>query len=114
MTDLDATTPDGFDNNYFSNLENNNGLLQSDQELFSTTGADTVSIVASYSSNQTLFFESFVQSMIKMGNISPLTGSDGEIRLDCKVVNADSSGSSYLKKVNADSSKSSYYLVGSI
>ncbi|XP_043692560.1 peroxidase A2-like isoform X2 [Telopea speciosissima] len=87
ITNLDLTTPDGFDNNYFSNLETNEGLLQSDQELYSTSGADTISIVANFSSNQTAFFESFAQSMIKMGNISPLTGTNGEIRLDCKVVN---------------------------
>ncbi|GLT88321.1 hypothetical protein SLE2022_063520 [Rubroshorea leprosula] len=87
VANLDPTTPDGFDNNYFSNLQNNQGLLQSDQELFSTTGAATISIVNTFSSNQTAFFQSFVQSMINMGNISPLTGSSGEIRTDCKKVN---------------------------
>ncbi|XP_042515559.1 peroxidase A2-like [Macadamia integrifolia] len=91
LTNLDPTTPDGFDNNYFSNLKNEKGLLQSDQELFSTSGADTVSIVKSYSSNQHKFFKSFVQSMIRMGNISPLTGCDGEIRLNCRRVNGDNS-----------------------
>ena len=35
-------TPDhAFDNNYLSNLQVQAGLLQSDQELFSVTGADT-------------------------------------------------------------------------
>ncbi|CAB4286873.1 unnamed protein product [Prunus armeniaca] len=87
LANLDPTTPDSFDNNYFSNLQNNQGLLQSDQELFSTTGAATVSIVNSFSSNQSAFFQSFAQSMINMGNISPLVGSNGEIRLDCKKVN---------------------------
>ncbi|KAI9169164.1 hypothetical protein LWI28_008003 [Acer negundo] len=87
LANLDPTTPDGFDNNYFSNLQNNQGLLQSDQELFSTTGAATVTIVNSFASNQTAFFQSFAQSMINMGNISPLTGSSGEIRSDCKKVN---------------------------
>ncbi|BBH07475.1 peroxidase 2 [Prunus dulcis] len=87
LANLDPTTPDTFDNNYFSNLQNNQGLLQSDQELFSTTGAATVSIVNSFSSNQSAFFQSFAQSMINMGNISPLLGSNGEIRLDCKKVN---------------------------
>ncbi|KAJ7971433.1 Peroxidase [Quillaja saponaria] len=87
LANLDLTTPDTFDNNYFTNLQSNQGLLQSDQELFSTSGSATVSIVNSFSSNQTAFFQNFAQSMINMGNISPLTGSIGEIRLDCKKVN---------------------------
>lgn len=87
VVNLDPTTPDGFDNNYFTNLQSNQGLLQSDQELLSTSGAATISIVNSFSSNQTAFFQSFVRSMINMGNISPLTGSSGEIRVDCKKVN---------------------------
>ncbi|XP_011625273.1 peroxidase A2-like [Amborella trichopoda] len=86
LSDLDPTTPDGFDNAYFTNLESNRGLLQSDQELFSTSGA-TVSIVQNYASNQSAFFESFVKSMIKMGNISPLTGTNGQIRTNCSRVN---------------------------
>uniref|UniRef100_A0A1J3DQ46 Peroxidase n=1 Tax=Noccaea caerulescens TaxID=107243 RepID=A0A1J3DQ46_NOCCA len=90
ITNLDLSTPDAFDNNYFTNLQRNNGLLQSDQELFSDTGSATIAIVTSFASNQTLFFEAFAQSMIKMGNISPLTGNSGEIRLDCKVVNGQS------------------------
>ncbi|KAB5519538.1 hypothetical protein DKX38_023857 [Salix brachista] len=84
LANLDPTTSDAFDNNYFTNLQNNQGLLQSDQELFSTTGSATITVVNSFSSNQTAFFQSFVQSMINMGNISPLTGSSGEIRSDCK------------------------------
>ncbi|VFQ74077.1 unnamed protein product [Cuscuta campestris] len=84
VTNLDPTTPDGFDNNYFSNLQGNNGLLQSDQELFSTSGAATVALVNTFSSNQATFFQNFAQSMIKMGNISPLTGSNGEIRSNCR------------------------------
>ncbi|CAL9229428.1 unnamed protein product [Arabidopsis halleri] len=87
LTNLDRSTPDAFDNNYFTNLQSNNGLLQSDQELFSTTGSSTIAIVTSFASNQTLFFQAFAQSMINMGNLSPLTGSNGEIRLDCKKVN---------------------------
>ena len=94
LADLDPSTPDGFDADYFSNLQVHYGLLQSDQELFSTTGADTVDIVNSYSANQSAFFESFVISMNKMGNISVLTGTDGEIRLNCSKVNEDSYGSS--------------------
>lgn len=87
ITNLDPSTPNGFDNNYFTNLQNKQGLLQTDQELFSTTGADTVDIVNRFANSQSEFFDNFVKSMIKMGNISPLTGNNGEIRLDCKRVN---------------------------
>lgn len=92
LTDLDPTTPDTFDSNYYSNLQVGNGLFQSDQELFSTNGSDTISIVNSFANNQTLFFENFVASMIKMGNIGVLTGSQGEIRTQCNAVNGNSSG----------------------
>ncbi|KAJ8760094.1 hypothetical protein K2173_010950 [Erythroxylum novogranatense] len=95
LANLDPTTPDGFDNNYFSNLLTNDGLLQSDQELFSTPGADdTIALVSNFSANQTAFFESFVLSMIRMGNLSVLTGTSGEIRLNCSIVNVNLAGPS--------------------
>ncbi|CAI9761353.1 unnamed protein product [Fraxinus pennsylvanica] len=87
LANLDPSSPDGFDNDYFTNLQSNRGLLQTDQELFSTSGADTVAIVNRFGNSQSEFFDAFVQSMIKMGNISPLTGNNGEIRADCKRVN---------------------------
>nr|AHL39112.1 class III peroxidase [Populus trichocarpa] len=93
ITDLDPTTPDTCDSNYFSNLQVERGQLQSDQELFSTPGADDViALVNAFSANQTSFFESFVESMIRTGNLSPLTGTEGEIRLNCSVVNANLAG----------------------
>ncbi|KAL6200724.1 hypothetical protein ACLB2K_030505 [Fragaria x ananassa] len=82
-----TTTPNGFDKNYFTNLQNKQGLLQTDQELFSTSGADTISIVDRFANSESDFFDSFAKSMINMGNIKVLTGSDGEIRTDCKRVN---------------------------
>ncbi|KAL4303030.1 hypothetical protein GQ457_10G015590 [Hibiscus cannabinus] len=87
LVDLDEQTSLNFDNNYFLNLKNRRGLLQSDQELFSTNGAETVAIVNRFASSQSQFFASFGKAMIKMGNISPLTGSNGEIRLDCRKIN---------------------------
>ncbi|KAE8654543.1 Detected protein of unknown function [Hibiscus syriacus] len=89
LTNLDQTTPDVFDNTYFKNLQVEEGLLRSDQILFSTQGADTVGIVNDFSSNQTTFFEAFVESMIRMGNIRPTAYVVGEVRLNCRVVNAD-------------------------
>jgi peroxidase len=93
LANLDLTTPDAFDSCYFSNLQSNNGLLQSDQELFSTSGADTVDIVNYFNAYQYAFFASFVEAMIKMGNISLLTGMKGEIRQNCALVNANTYGS---------------------
>ncbi|XP_059278435.1 lignin-forming anionic peroxidase-like [Lycium ferocissimum] len=88
FANLDKSTPDEFDNDYFTNLKNHQGLLQTDQELFSTSGSDTIAIVNNYAKNQRKFFDDFVCSMIKLGNISPLTGTKGEIRRDCKRVNS--------------------------
>jgi peroxidase len=49
--------------------------------------ATTAPIVHRFASNQKDFFRNFAASMIKMGNISPLTGKDGEIRNNCRRVN---------------------------
>eukprot|EP00249_Psilotum_nudum_P027083 c34374_g1_i1 orf=146-1117(+) len=82
---LDQATPTTFDNAYYQNLLTGKGLLISDQVLFSASGS-TQQIVASYSSGQQSFFNNFVASMMKMGNINPLTGSNGQIRSNCRKV----------------------------
>ncbi|KAI6685933.1 hypothetical protein NL676_031846 [Syzygium grande] len=91
-TALDRNSTDLFDNHYFKNLLVDKGLLSSDQVLFSgdnsTASPTTKSLAQSYVSNSSLFFTDFANSMIKMGNISPLTGSNGEIRKNCRVVNS--------------------------
>ncbi|KAM6575150.1 hypothetical protein CsatA_023477 [Cannabis sativa] len=95
LTNLDPVTPNTFDNKYFSNLQSENGILQTDQELFSNPGTDapdTADIVNVFSADQRIFFGQFVVSMIKMGNIKVLTGSQGEIRSNCRRINADISG----------------------
>lgn len=84
---FDPTTPDTFDKNYYTNLQANRGLLTSDQVLFSTPGADTIEIVNRLGSREGTFFRQFRLSMIKMGNIRPLTGNQGEIRINCRRVN---------------------------
>ena len=90
-TALDRNSTDLFDNNYFKNLIAGKGLLGSDQILFSSQTAAataTKTLVESYSQNQSLFLVDFANSMIKMGNISPLTGSSGEIRKNCRALNS--------------------------
>ncbi|XP_014508915.1 peroxidase N-like [Vigna radiata var. radiata] len=87
---LDRNSSDLFDNHYFKNLASGKGLLSSDQILFSSNEANSTSkpLVESYINNSGLFFVDFVNSMIKMGNINPKTGSDGEIRKNCRVINS--------------------------
>ncbi|KAL2899922.1 Peroxidase 15, partial [Bienertia sinuspersici] len=87
VTDLDPRSPTRFDNSYFKNLQTNEGLLITDQNLWSSPGCPTIDLVKKFSDNQSLFFDHFVYSMNKMININPLTGSNGEIRLNCRKVN---------------------------
>ncbi|KAI3919867.1 hypothetical protein MKW98_001123 [Papaver atlanticum] len=95
-TVLDIRTPNVFDNRYYVDLMNRQGLFTSDQDLY--TDSRTRPIVTSYAVNQSLFFERFVFSMIKMGQLSVLTGNQGEIRSNCSARNPASS-SSYLSSV---------------
>ncbi|GLT45581.1 hypothetical protein SLA2020_194040 [Shorea laevis] len=83
----DIRSPNKFDNNYHVDLANRQGLFTSDQDLY--TDSRTREIVESFAANKTLFFESFVSGMIKMGQLSLLTGKQGEIRGNCSVRNSD-------------------------
>ncbi|GLU14935.1 hypothetical protein SLE2022_314750 [Rubroshorea leprosula] len=85
LAPLDTTSPTSFDNAYFKNLLNKKGLLHSDQELFN--GGSTDSQVTAYSNNAGAFSTDFANAMVKMGNLSPLTGSNGQIRKNCRKVN---------------------------
>ncbi|KAL6216897.1 hypothetical protein ACLB2K_010115 [Fragaria x ananassa] len=82
---LDLVTPNQLDNNYYKNLIQKKGLLASDQVLYS--GGSTDSIVSEYSSKPAKFNADFATAMIKMGNINPLTGSNGQIRRICSALN---------------------------
>ncbi|KAI9116088.1 hypothetical protein K1719_013018 [Acacia pycnantha] len=84
LSNLDTTTPNFFDNAYFKNLLSKKGLLHSDQQLFNEGSTD--SIVITYSNNLATFRADFANAMIKMGNLSPLTGSNGQIRTNCRTV----------------------------
>jgi len=87
LAPLDAVTKDWFDNVYFKNLQNNMGLLQSDQVLFSTANASTAFFVNYYSSFPYAFARDFPTSMVMMASIGVHTGSDGQIRKNCRFVN---------------------------
>ncbi|CAL0331737.1 unnamed protein product [Lupinus luteus] len=86
---LDFETPKRFDNHYFINILEGKGLLGSDNVLISQDFDGTITKqVWAYASNEKVFFASFAKSMIKMGNINVLTGNKGEIRRNCRFVNA--------------------------
>ncbi|KAJ0837849.1 putative peroxidase [Helianthus annuus] len=85
LSPLDLVTPNSFDNNYFRNLVQRRGLLQSDQVLFN--GGLTDSIVLEYSNNPRRFASDFAAAMVKMGDIELLTGANGVIRTTCSAAN---------------------------
>lgn len=95
LSPLDSLTPIRFDNNYFSELVARRGLLISDQVLFNGDSQDP--LVRTYSDNNAAFFGDFAEAMIKMANITPLTGTAGEIRRNCRLVNWTSSVSPFVQ-----------------
>ncbi|KAG1335264.1 Peroxidase 52 [Cocos nucifera] len=85
LAPFDVQTPYRFDNDYYQNLVARRGLLHSDQEFFN--GGSQDALVRQYSNDAALFASDFAQAMVKMGSISPLSGTSGEIRLNCRKVN---------------------------
>lgn len=84
-TVLDIRTPNVFDNKYYLDLMNRQGLFTSDQDLY--TDSRTKTIVKDFALDQDLFFKKFAVAMVKMGQLSVLTGSEGEIRSNCSARN---------------------------
>jgi peroxidase len=87
-TNNDIRTPNTFDNKYYVDLLNREGLFTSDQDMY--TDSRTKPIVTDFANNQDLFFQKFVYSIVKMGQLSVVTGSNGEIRANCSAKNPSS------------------------
>ncbi|OIV90701.1 hypothetical protein TanjilG_15087 [Lupinus angustifolius] len=81
---FDATRND-FDNVYYNGLLRKNGVLTTDQTLF--TSPQTRNIVYAYAMNQAMFFFDFQRAMVKMGLIDVKEGSNGEVRQNCRIIN---------------------------
>ncbi|XP_043705661.1 cationic peroxidase 1-like [Telopea speciosissima] len=88
LSPLDTTSSTVFDTAYYTDLINSKGLLHSDQQLYSGGNGSTDSQVKAYSTNSATFFTDFGNAMVKMGNLSPLTGTSGQIRTNCRKVNS--------------------------
>ncbi|CAL9095888.1 unnamed protein product [Musa textilis] len=82
---MDLNTPITFDNVYYKNLLNGEGLFTSDQVLF--TDQRSSPVVKKFAADQNRFFKAFARSMIRLGRLGVKTGSQGEIRRDCTAFN---------------------------
>ncbi|CAN6466593.1 unnamed protein product [Victoria cruziana] len=85
VASLDLTTPIRMDNKYYVNLKYHRGLLSSDQALMDR--ADTAGMVYDNINRGSMWAHKFSESMVRMGSIEVLTGSQGQIRKSCSVVN---------------------------
>ncbi|KAL2622985.1 hypothetical protein R1flu_003190 [Riccia fluitans] len=84
IVDMDRTK-NLFDREYYKGVLNHKGVFISDLALIENTfGLRVVTELVAKSSS---FFREFADAMVKMGNLSPLTGTEGEIRKHCQFVN---------------------------
>lgn len=86
---MDYVTPNLFDNSYYHLLLKKEGLMNSDQALYSSfLPVGTSKLVEKYAADPAAFFNQFAESMVKMGNITNQeTYSNGEVRKNCRFVN---------------------------
>ncbi|GMN46458.1 hypothetical protein TIFTF001_015640 [Ficus carica] len=82
--DLDRDSSLAFDSHYYEGLGRSEGLLASDAALL--TNQRTKYLVQRFQ-NFWVFKDAFARSMVKMGAIEVLTGNNGEIRNNCRVIN---------------------------
>ncbi|KAJ1292413.1 hypothetical protein BS78_02G389600 [Paspalum vaginatum] len=88
LSSLDDT-PTTVDTDYYQGLMQGRALLHSDQQLFQGGDGDADDLVEYYAENPSSFWEDFGKAMVKLGNLSPLTGDQGEVRENCRVVNQE-------------------------
>ena len=86
---MDNVTPNLFDNSFYHTLLKGEGLLNSDQSMYSSVfGIQTKEIVKTYAAEPLAFFQQFSDAMVKMGNIlNEESFATGEVRTNCRFVN---------------------------
>ncbi|KAL3848959.1 hypothetical protein ACJIZ3_010841 [Penstemon smallii] len=84
---MDPGSSQVFDEDYYSIVSKRRGLFQSDGALLTNSVTNAYVQQHSTSSRLSSFLNDFSKSMVKMGKIEVLTGSAGEIRRVCSVIN---------------------------
>ncbi|MFS7922606.1 putative peroxidase [Helianthus anomalus] len=82
---MDPNSSLSFDSDYYQALNQHKGLFVSDAALLTNSQSASV---AKLLENPKLFFAQFALSMVKMGAVEVLTGRQGEVRTNCRVVNS--------------------------
>ncbi|KAK4492772.1 hypothetical protein RD792_000092 [Penstemon davidsonii] len=87
LAEMDPGSFKTFDEDYYTLVAKRRGLFTSDSALLDDNVTRAYVRRHAVSSQRLKFFEDFAVSMVKMGNIEVLTGSNGEIRRQCAFVN---------------------------
>ncbi|XXG84633.1 hypothetical protein AAC387_Pa10g2115 [Persea americana] len=82
---LEVGTTNRLDNTYYKILRHHKGLLASDQTL--STSPSTEKLVRKNTKHNSKWGMKFAAAMLRMGSIDVPTGTQGEIRMNCRVVN---------------------------
>lgn len=83
---LDQGTNTKFDRSYFTQIKKSRGVLQSDQNML--VNSLTKGFVNKYAAaTDDIFSKAFEAALIKMGSLGDVTGSKGDIRKVCSVLN---------------------------
>ncbi|CAM6084386.1 unnamed protein product [Calypogeia fissa] len=78
----DVETPTYFDNGYYRDVANREGLFTSDAQLY--TSPSTQGIVNEFAANDFDFLGKFADSLFRMGQIGLKTAANGNIRSNCR------------------------------
>jgi len=81
-----VTDPNALSNQYYSNLMTGQVLFVSDQQLMNSSY--TAAKVANNSGDAATWMGQFAAALVKMGGIQVLTGTAGQVRKYCNVVNS--------------------------
>ncbi|KAI3917610.1 hypothetical protein MKW98_021372 [Papaver atlanticum] len=85
--DQNSSSSNIVDNSFYQEIRSSRGILEIDQNL--ALDPSTTDDVATLANDGSIFLNLFGESMVKLGQVGVLTGTDGQIRLRCNSVNAN-------------------------